>query len=237
MQNSENKPLISVLLASYNGEEYILKSIKSVLNQTYRNIELLVGLNGTTDSTMEIITQYYRKAPITDHRLFIYNFEEKGKAKTLNKLLKISKGDWIAIQDDDDIWYKNKVEMQTKYIEHYDVIGTQILYVDEKENSPTIHGVGPTLAQEDQTIKYLTKKQRVNQIANTSAIINKKSLLLIGGWKEDIDGVEDMDLWVRLMNENCNFINLKDRLVMHRIHDRSNFNSDNCDQNLNNISL
>ena len=75
----------------------------------------------------------------------------------------------------------------------------------------------------------------MNQIANTSAIVRKKALESTGGWREDVDGVEDMDLWLKLINKNYNFINLQDRLVMHRIHGESNFNSDKCDQNLNKI--
>ena len=228
MHNSEVNYRISILLASYNGEEYILKAVNSVLDQTYKNIELLVGFNGTTDRSIDMVSE------IEDSRLRVFSFKEKGKGKTLNKLLKKSTGEWVAIQDDDDIWNKNKLEKQSRYLEHYDVIGTQILYIDKKENSPTIFGSGPFLATDDKNIKELTKR-RMNQIANTSAIVRKKALESTGGWREDVDGVEDMDLWLKLINKNYNFINLQDRLVMHRIHGESNFNSDKCDHNLNKI--
>ena len=211
--------MISILLATYNGEKYIHKSINSILEQTFPNWELLVGFNGTTDSSKNIVAQY------ADSRIKIFDYgDDKGKSKTLNKLLKEAKYDWIAIQDDDDMWLPKKLERQMKHINDFDVIGTQIVYVDVDDN-PT---GGPSLAKDDETIKNKSLAG-TNQIANTSAILKKKYAEEIEGWKDGLDGIEDYDFWLRLMRNGCKFINTQSVEVMHRVHENSNFNTKKYD--------
>lgn len=213
--------MISILLATYNGEKYIKKSIDSVLNQTHSDWELLVGFNGTTDSSREIVAQY------NDSRIKVFDYgKDAGKAKTLNKMIKEAKYDWLAIQDDDDIWLPKKLDRQVKYINDYDVIGTQIMYVNESDDP----NGGPTLAREDADIKT---KSLIgdNQIANTSAIFRKKCAEEVGGWSETIDGIEDFDFWLKIMRLEFKFLNLNSVEVMHRVHSKSNFNTKKFDLN------
>lgn len=103
--------MISILLAIYNGEKYLRNSIDSILNQTFKDWELLIGFNGTTDSSKEIIKEY------KDTRIKTFDYgDDKGKCKTLNKLIKESQYDLCAIQDDDDVWEKEKLKKQIKHI-------------------------------------------------------------------------------------------------------------------------
>ena len=98
--------MFSILLAIYNGQNFVEASIESVLSQSFIDLELLIGFNGTTDSSKEIVSKYQ------DSRIKIFDYgEDKGKAKTLNKLIIESKYDWIAIQDDDDVWTKEKLKI------------------------------------------------------------------------------------------------------------------------------
>ena len=211
--------MISILLATYNGEKYIKKSIDSVLNQTHGDWELLVGFNGTTDSSREIVAQY------NDSRIKVFDYgKDAGKAKTLNKMIKEAKYDWLAIQDDDDIWLPKKLDRQVKYINDYDVIGTQIMYVNESDDP----NGGPTLAREDADIKARSLIGD-NQIANTSAIFRKKCAEEVGGWSETIDGIEDFDFWLKIMRLKFKFLNLNSAEVMHRVHSKSNFNTKKFD--------
>lgn len=211
---------LSILLAVYNGEKYLKKSIESVLNQTYSNIELLVGFNGTVDKSKDIVSQF------NDPRIKIFDYGmDSGKSKTINKLLKESTGDWIAIQDDDDIWLPKKVEEQMKLISEYQIIGTQILYINENDE---IIG-SPKLSHSHDEI--LSKSLNGdNQIANTSAIFSKNKAIEVNGWDESLDGIEDFDFWLKMMKTaGCMAINLKDYHVWHRLHNRSNFNTKTFD--------
>lgn len=211
--------MVSILLATHNGEKYILESIESILNQTYTSFELIIGLNGTTDRTIEIIEKF------KDDRIKVIDYGlDKGKAKTLNKMIHESKYSWISLQDDDDVWEKNKIERQLQFISEYDVIGTLIRYIDSYGNM-----IGhPNLQTEDSLIKRISMLGE-NQVANTSTIFKKSDALEIGGWREDIDGIEDYDFWLRLMRIGKKFINIPEYLVLHRIHNQSNFNTKNHD--------
>ena len=100
-------PLISVLLSVYNDEENIKKSIDSILTQSYKNIELLVIDDGSTDKTYEIISN------INDSRLKIFRNEENlGLTKCLNILIKKSQGQILARQDSDDISLQSRLQVQ-----------------------------------------------------------------------------------------------------------------------------
>lgn len=207
--------MISILLATYNGQSFIQQSINSILNQTFKEFELLIGFNGTTDNSKNIVAEY------DDSRIKIFDYgDDKGKAKTLNKLIKEAKFDWIAIQDDDDIWLPNKLENQVKFLEYFDIIGTQINYIDK--NSNIIGGV--YLEINDRNIKQKSLSGN-NQIANSSSIVRKRAVEEINGWDENLFGVEDYDLWLKLIRKDYRFKNLDETFVLHRIHQNSNFNN------------
>jgi glycosyltransferase involved in cell wall biosynthesis len=211
--------MVSVLLATYNGENFISKSIESILNQSFQEFELLIGFNGTTDNSRMIVNQY------NDPRIRVFDYgEDKGKSKTLNKLILESKYEWIAIQDDDDIWVNTKLEKQLIHIENNDVIGTFIKYIDVNDKPIG----GPVLSTQDSEIKK-TSLSGGNQVANTSAIFKKTDALEIGGWRDGLDGIEDYDFWLRLMRNGKKFINISENLVLHRLHSNSNFNTKQFD--------
>lgn len=209
--------MISILLAVYNGELYLKKSIESVLNQTYTDFELLIGFNGTVDGSKNIVSNF------NDNRIRVFDYGmDSGKSKTLNKLIKEAKGDWLAMQDDDDIWLPKKLEMQAELAstENYDVIGTKIFYCDELDK---IIGL-PYLAVNHKKICLLSRNG-FNQVPNTSAIFKKSQALEVQGWDNSIVGVEDFDFWLKLMQAGARFKNINQKLVLHRIHKKSNFNT------------
>lgn len=212
--------MISILLAIYNGEKYLSECLNSVLKQSFKNFEILIGFNGTTDNSKNIVSSF------KDERIKIFDYEkDKGKSKTLNKLIRHCKNDWIAIQDDDDVWNENKLLKQSQFLnKEFDVIGSQIKYINS--NGDIIGG--PNLQTEHEKIKLLSLTG-INQVANTSTIIRKSSLIELKGWREEFDGIEDFDLWIRMLKSGKTFINLNDYLVNHRLHDKSNFNTKNFD--------
>jgi glycosyltransferase involved in cell wall biosynthesis len=209
--------MVSVLLAVYNGEKYLRRSIESVLNQTYEDFELLIGFNGTVDGSKEIVEEF------NDERIRVFDYGmDAGKSKTLNKLLKKAKGEWLAMQDDDDIWMPKKLEIQMELAEtgNYDVIGSRIFYCNELEKitgMPNIY-----LNHEDITSRSMRGD---NQVPNTSAIFKKSIAEEVNGWDEDLGGIEDFDFWLKLMKKKYIFVNVKKQLVLHRVHSNSNFNT------------
>jgi len=130
MKKSANSPLVSVLLPSYNHEKYIKYSILSVIDQTYQNIELIIIDDGSTDSTHQVI-----KKLLNTYDFQYKHRENKGLAKTLNELLSMSNGKYIALFSSDDKWDSNKIEEQVSIMEYNDKIElcfTDFYVIDQK---------------------------------------------------------------------------------------------------------
>ena len=104
-----NQPLISVIVAIYNVEEYLPKCIESILNQTYKNIELILVIDGSPDNSLNICNQYAEK----DGRITVIEKENGGQATARNKALDIATGDYIGFIDGDD-WIEPEM-YQTLY--------------------------------------------------------------------------------------------------------------------------
>lgn len=195
----------------YNGIEFINDSITSVYLQTYENWELIIGINGHLENseTYNIAKKYEN----LDKRIKVIDFYSiKGKSNTLNEMLKYCSFDFVALLDVDDIWYNTKLELQSKFLSNYDIIGSNCVWFGDRE------GVVPKIPVYD--ISNFNFAQ-VNPIINSSSIIRKDLCY----WNSNFDGVEDYDLWIRLRKQNNKFYNCPEILVKHRIHNDSAFNS------------
>ncbi len=100
------KDLVSVIIPTYNRASLIKRSIMSVLNQTYNNLELIIVDDGSTDNTEEIVKS------IKDERIVYIKQPNKGACAARNNGIDYAKGEYIAFQDSDDVWHINKLERQ-----------------------------------------------------------------------------------------------------------------------------
>lgn len=132
--------LVSIVMPSYNTEKYIAESIKSVLVQTYKNWELLIIDDCSTDNTDEVVASFH------DERIRYFKNEiNSGAAISRNRALREAKGKWIAFLDSDDLWFPQKLELQIHFMEKY---GYKFTFTDyrivfsNKKNSPYIY-TGP----------------------------------------------------------------------------------------------
>ena len=106
--------LVSVVMPVYNVESYIGRAIESVLEQSYRNIELIIVDDGSKDSTESIVKKY------NDSRIkYLKNSENQGPAKSRNRALDIAKGEYITFLDGDDFWDQDKVLNQVRFMEEH----------------------------------------------------------------------------------------------------------------------
>ena len=102
---------ITVFMPVYNSERYLKEAIDSILNQSYKNFELLIINDGSTDSSIDIIKSY------NDSRIKLINNDcNKGLPYTRNLGLKLAKGDYIAIMDSDDISYIHRLKKQIEFL-------------------------------------------------------------------------------------------------------------------------
>ena len=115
-----NFPQISVIMSVYNSEKSLSKSINSILNQTYPNIELLIANDGSEDNSGKICEEF---ASNHNNIKYLHNEKNIGLTKTLNKLLKISSGEYIARQDADDESEKERLEEQYLFLKEKNLDG------------------------------------------------------------------------------------------------------------------
>ncbi|WP_243242177.1 glycosyltransferase [Clostridium sp. 1001275B_160808_H3] len=111
MQYDES--LVSIVMPTYNSDNYISESIKSVISQTYENWELIIVDDNSTDNTEEVVKEYLS---IHSNIKYIRFEENKGAAEARNEAILLSKGRFLAFLDSDDLWYKNKLEYQLNFM-------------------------------------------------------------------------------------------------------------------------
>jgi teichuronic acid biosynthesis glycosyltransferase TuaG len=193
----------------YNGIEFIDDSVGSILEQTYTDWELIIGINGhPINSDVYKIAKHFETV---DTRIRVYDFYEiRGKANTSNKMIQYCSGDYVGILDVDDIWHEKKLELQIPFLYDYDVIGARCVYFGD------INGKVPDIPTGNIS-EFDFKK--FNPIINSSAIIKKEL-----AWWNDIV-IEDYDLFLRLWALRNKIYNVDEVLVNHRIHKNSAFNS------------
>ncbi len=207
---SENQPLVSVILPVYNGEKYIAEALNSIVNQSYKNLEILVINDGSTDHTESIIKS------IADQRIrLINNIENKGLVFSLNKGIELSSGKYIARMDADDIAMSERIELQLQKFEgNKDLIicGTGINFFGSLNfKRPTIKNFLITLID--------------SHFAHPSVMI-EKSLLIKSNLKYDTNVklyFEDYVLWNEILKYhnyrlNC-FENIDISLLNYRTHE------------------
>ena len=202
--------MISILMPIYNGIEFLNQSANSVINQSFNSWELIIGINGHPENS-DIFFKA-KQYELIDSRITVYDlYKFKGKSRSLNEMIKYCKYDNIALLDVDDIWYKKKLEIQSKFLNNYDIVGSNCIWFGD------IEGIVPKIPLYDFSKFNFAE---VNPIINSSSIIKKELCY----WNEE-SNIEDYDLWIRLRKLNKKFYNCSEILVKHRIHKNSAFNS------------
>jgi glycosyltransferase involved in cell wall biosynthesis len=133
----DSRKLITIIIPAYNPQENLLKTLDSVFNQTYKNIEVILVNDGSKSET-EIV---YSKAKNLYPQLIIHNFEtNKGVAAARNYGISNAKGSYIGFIDQDDLWVENKLAIQARYLEE----NKDVLYITSRQRYFLSEGVEQT---------------------------------------------------------------------------------------------
>lgn len=201
-------PKITVLMPVYNAEKFVGEAIESVLNQTFKDFELLIINDASTDSSEKIILSY------RDPRIrYCKNISNLRVAKTLNRGLKMARGKYIARQDADDIFLPQKLELQDNALKKDKdliMVCSHFDYMDEKGNF--LSSFREALSPEE--IYY--NLQFRNCIGHPTAIFNKRVIMEeFKGYSEEYEA-EDHDLWLRI-SKKYKILKLDKTLVKVRL--------------------
>ena len=203
-------PLVSVIIPCYNCEKFLRPALNSIINQTYRNLEIIIINDGSTDKTVEIIKEFQK----FDQRIvFIDNIQNKGLIFTLNKGIVCSQGKYIARMDSDDISLENRIEQQVNYMENnpdISVCGTNSYIIDEDDN---IKGKSKLPISVSENFQFMAYSSTIYHptVLMRSDIIKKEF------YNNDFIHAEDYELWCRLLyKKNEKIVNLPEYLFKYR---------------------
>jgi len=214
-----DSPFFSVVLPNFNHGRYLKEAIDSVLNQDYKNWELLIIDNYSTDSSDEVISSY------KDTRIRVFKIKNEGIiAKSRNLGIKNAKAEWIAFLDSDDIWYFNKLSRLIELTDkNFDIICSNEYRYDLKA------GVKKPLYYNLKSNNFYRELLLKGNALSTSATIVSRDFLKKNklGFSENLDfiTVEDYDFWMQIALKNGSFGFCKEFLGEFRIHESNNSNN------------
>ena len=202
-----DSPLISVAMPIYNGEKYLAEAIDSILAQTFEDFELIMIDDGSTDSSLNLLQEYQKK----DSRIRLITRENRNVAATLNEIIFLARGKWIARMDQDDIALPQRLERQLEWLERTgaDITGSWVRRFGTSDQRIV------KLRQTDEAIKmemlFCSPFAHPSVMVRTNMI--KKLLYDETRWE-----AEDYDLWVRAAEAGWKMTNIPEVLLCYRVH-------------------
>lgn len=205
----KEESLISIVLPVYNGEKFLRKSIESCLCQTYRNWELLIVDDGSTDRSAEIAKEYEEK----DARIHYYRNEQNLKLpRTLNRGFSLAKGEYLTWTSDDNYYYDGAFEKMVNALEkdNSEFVFAACSIIDEKENE-----ISTISAPAD--YRYAIWD---HDFVGACFMYTRKVYETIGGYDPELFLCEDYDYWLRIFTLfQVSYVD--EILYAYRFHDKA----------------
>jgi glycosyltransferase involved in cell wall biosynthesis len=205
-------PLISVVIPVYNGEKTIRETITSVLNQTFLDFELLIINDGSTDSTLDIISSF------KDLRIQFFSYPNAGLAATRNRGIALASGEYISFIDADDLWTPDKLEFQLKALQENPQASVAYSWTNHIDESGQFFREGPHLTFNGDVFARLLLVDFVGNGSNP--LIHTKVFAEVGGFDESLPEVEDWDMWLKLA-ARYNFVAVPIPQILYRMSVKS----------------
>ena len=188
-------PKFSVVIPLFNKEKFILSTLKSVMNQNFKDFEVIIVDDGSTDNSLELIDT------INDSRIQVLKQENQGVSVARNNGIKQAKTAYIAFLDADDIWEENHLEVLDNTIQKFPKAGMYCSrYVTEITKHHHLHNtfIGIETTYEGYVQDFF-KSSLINRVALTSAVCIKKTVFdEIGGFNANISSGQDLEYWIRI---------------------------------------
>lgn len=207
---TEPRLLISVVMAVYNGAEYLEVAIDSILKQTYSNFEFIIINDGSTDDTAQILRRYEQ----LDERIAVYTQVNQGLPKSLNRGLQLAQGQYIARMDADDISLPERFAKQVEFMETHSDIGICGTWIK------TISEVGSTCINQ-----YPSSHDAIQYwllfgtgLSHPTVMLRRKLLEQYGlQYNPAFTYCQDFELWVR-SSDYTRLANIPEVLLLYRVH-------------------
>lgn len=210
--------MISVIMPAYNGERYIGEAIESILNQTFRELELIVVDDGSNDSTVEIVQGYVDR----DNRVRLLQNEHGGACKARNTAIEAARYPWIAAMDADDVALPERLSIQYAHAQDEpDVVvwGSYMMRMDANGDDLKPFDDGPTSKD---AFYQLDLTQEIISLYNPTALFKRDVALAVGGYDPNplLVAGQDSELWDR-MADHGPIVVIPQILLRYRMHGSS----------------
>jgi len=212
------KELISVVMATYNGDKYLEEQIESIYAQTYKNFEVIVVDDVSHDNTIQILERYKQKYGLK----YFVNDENIGVTKNFEKAITLCKGEYIALVDQDDIWLPKKLEVLHGNIGDASLIYSNACIIDEesKQQNISAHDVYPLYGLDSST------KDIYNYIVLNSFILGCSSMFkreLLSDLIPIYQSSRNHDWWLTVCANKRNGIKYIDEILFYYRHHENNY--------------
>jgi len=205
-------PTISVIIPVYNGEKTIKQTVESVLNQTFKDFELLIINDGSQDATLEIIQA------INDERIQVFSYQNSGVSASRNRALTKAKGEFISFIDADDLWTPNKLELQFKALQDNPQAAVAYSWSDWIDESGQFLRSGGHITVNGKAYEKLLLRDFIESGSNP--LIRKQALDEVGCFEQSVTPAEDWDMWLRLA-ARYEFVTVEVPQILYRISPNS----------------
>lgn len=216
---------ISVFMTIKNGQNFIQRSIRSVLNQTVLPKEIVIVDDGSTDDTPLMVQDLANQADIP---IILINTSGLGRAKSLNLAIQNCTGNWVANLDVDDYWLPHKLEMQAALMKTEPnakiIITESIIHYEKQTVSFENENIGFDLiyTKLDQRAFYAR-----NPVNHSSIIFCKEAFDRVGRYNELLNKQIDYDLWIRFLISQQIFYRVDIPLTVKYLHSNQSFEAKN----------
>lgn len=207
------KPLVSIIIPVYNGSNYIKKAIESALNQTYRNIEIIVINDGSQDETEYIAKSYGCK-------IKYYYKDNGGVASALNFGIREAKGDYISWLSHDDVYFENKIDRQIEELKNIDK--NTILYSGYELINDKSEFLGTWEISDKKEYRKLNNNfyaLLLSKLHGCSLLIPKKAFYEVSFFCKDLKCTQDYDLWFKIFKYGYKIKYIPEALLQYRLHE------------------
>lgn len=187
------KKLISVLLPIYNAEEFLPRTLDSLLCQTYKEFEIIAINDGSKDNSLKLMNEYAKR----DKRITVVTQENRGLVKTLNKAASLANGAYLARMDADDLSLPRRFELQIEAFKKHPsaVLIAGGFDVMNEDDEILYHDPVPT--EKEELLRALFVR---NPIAHGSVMFKAEAFKAVGGYSEECGPTEDYELWSRIVD-------------------------------------
>lgn len=205
-------PLISVIIPAYNSATTIKKTIESVLNQTFTDLELIVINDGSTDSTLVTVES------IKDERLKVFSYPNSGVAESRNRGIALSKSDFISFIDADDLWTPDKLERQLRALQSEPKAAIAYSWTDWIDEKDNFLRAGSHITVNGDVYQQLLLRDFVESGSNPLILLT--ALKEVGGFDASLTNAHDWDMWLRLAR-SFEFVAVPSVQILYRISTNS----------------